>query len=66
MAEEDLTEVVAFKLKHDVGETPFQEESRACAKVLRLKRNSACSKKLKGDECGRIIKKEGRGGRETS
>lgn len=52
VAEEDLTEVVACKLKHEAGErfgeTAFQEASWACAKVLRLKRNSACSKALKG------------------
>lgn len=53
MAEGNLTEVVAFKLRPGRGKgfggTAFQAESSVCAKGLRLERNLACSKRLKGD-----------------
>lgn len=61
MAEENLTEVVAFKLRPErgkgFGETVFQEENSSCAKSLRLKRNLACSQKLKGDKIWWMILK---------
>lgn len=51
-----------FKLRHEggkgVGETAFQADSSACAKVLRLQRNLACSKQVKGDQWVWIIEKE--------